>query len=113
MKDSEAKEGEGKALATPGDRRMGPLSGDTGLTPSLQEDAPKDCEMGDEELPTESGGEPTDAYEEPAAASRRLIPNPESPTNSGGPIFRLVSEDPGNSVPLLTNSVFPLGLRNA
>ena len=57
MKHSEAHEGEGRALSTSEDRRMGPIGGDMELSPSLQEEAPKDCQMGNEELPTESGGQ--------------------------------------------------------
>ena len=76
---------------------MGPLGGDAGLTPFLQEGAPKDCEMGDEELPTESGGESADTSEGPVSASPRLIPIPESPTNSGGPAFPQITEDSGKT----------------
>ena len=53
--------------------------------------------MGDEELPTESGGESADTSEGPAFASPRLIPIPESPTNAGGPAFPQITEDSGKT----------------
>ena len=76
---------------------MGPLEGDTGLVLMLPEDAPKDNEMGDGELPAESGGKSTDTTEEPAMASPRLIPIPEPPTNSGEPALPPVMGDTGKT----------------
>ena len=69
MKYSEETESDGKFIPTPGDPWMGPLEGDTGLTPMLPEAAPKENEMGDGELPTESGGESTETTGGPAMAS--------------------------------------------
>ena len=97
MKDSEVPEGEGQVLTTPWGHGMGSLGGDMGLAPCLQEEVPKDCALGDGELPTESGGKSTDTSAEPALASPRLITIPESPTNSGSLVFPQVTEDSGQT----------------
>ena len=76
---------------------MGSLDEDAGLVPTLPEDVPKDNEMGDGESPTESGGKSTDTTEEPAMASPRMIPIPESPANSGEPVLPPISEDSGKT----------------
>ena len=72
MKDSEAHEGEGRVPITLGESRVGPIDGDLGLSPSLQVELPKDCELEDEELPTKRGGKSTETSEEPALSSRSL-----------------------------------------
>ena len=63
----------------------------------LPEDVPKDNEIGDGEFPTKSGGKSTDTTGEPAMALPRLIHIPESPTNSGEPVFLPVKEDSGKT----------------
>ena len=63
----------------------------------LPEDVPNDHEMGDGEVPTESGGKSTDVAEEPSMASPRLIPVPDSPTNSGGPALPPIIGESGNT----------------
>ena len=68
-----------------------------GLAPVLQGEVTKGCELGDGELPTESGGKSSDISAEPALASPRLIPIPESPTNSGSPAFHPAMEDTGQT----------------
>ena len=97
MKDSEVPEGEGAALTTLRDHGLGPMSGDMGLTPFSQGEVTQDCELGDGELPTESGGKSSDTPAEPALASTRWIRIPESPTSSGSPAFHPVMEDSGQS----------------
>ena len=99
MKDSEIQEGEGRATTTLGESRMGPIAGELGLSPSLQVKLPKDCLPESEELRTASSGESAESSEEPLLASPRLIPIPESPTNSGDPTFSPVMEDSGNISP--------------
>ena len=84
-KDSEVTGRDERFLSTPGGPWMGPLDGDTWLTPALQENVPSDQKMGDGEVPTESGGKSTDVTEDPSMASPHLIPVPGSPTHSGDP----------------------------
>ena len=97
MKDSEVTESCGKFFSAPGYPWMGPRGGGNGLAPILPEAAPKDNAMGDGELPTESGGKSTDTTEEASIASPRLIPKPESPTNSGETAIPSIMEDSGKT----------------
>ena len=76
---------------------MGPLDGDAGLAPVLPEDVPINHEMGDGEVPTESGAKSTEATEGPSMASPRLIPVPGPPTNSGGPALPPIMGNSGNT----------------
>ena len=66
-----------------------------GLTPFLNGEVTKDCELGAREMTTESGGQSSDTSAEPALASPRLIPIPESPKNSEDPSFPPALEDSG------------------
>ena len=75
----------------------GPLDGGTGLAPTLPEDLTVDQEMVDGEKPTESGGMSSEAPTNPSMASPRLIPVPNSPTNSGQPDPPPTLEDTGNT----------------
>ena len=112
MHDSEVPEGEGPALTTLRDHGLGSMGGDMGLTPFLQGGVTKDSELGDGELPTESSGKSSDTSAGPAfrpipesqihrrdqhGASPRLMPIPESPTNSESPAFPPATEDPGQT----------------
>ena len=99
MKDSEIKEEEGRARAILEERRMDPIVGELGLSPSLQAALPKGCELKPGELPTMNGGKATDASDEHAMASPRMIPIPESPSRSGEPKFSSVVNDTGNTSP--------------
>ena len=67
------------------------------MVPVLPEDVPKEDEMRDGDLPTESGGKSTNPAEEPAMASPRLIPTPEPPANSGEPVFPHILENSGEN----------------
>ena len=95
MKDSELSEGEVLALTTLGDPGLGSAGGDMGLTLLLHGDVTKDYELGNGEAPTESGGTSPDTSAEPALASPRLIPIPESRANSGSPACPPALEDSG------------------
>ena len=97
MRDTEVTERDGKTSPTPGDTWVGPLYGDAGSAPALPEDLPVDNEVGDGEVPTESGGKSAEVTMEPSMASPRLIPVPGSPTNSGRLDPTPILEDSGNS----------------
>ena len=73
------------------------MDGDTGLAPVLPADVPIDHEMGDGEMPTESGGKSTEVTEEPSLASPGLIPPPDSPANASGPALPPIFGDSGNT----------------
>ena len=87
MKDCEVSVGGGKFFSAPGYPWMGPLRADSGLVPALPEDAPEGDAMKGGDLPTKSGGKSTNPTGDPAMASPRLLPIPESPANSGEPVF--------------------------
>ena len=65
------------------------------LTPFLEGGVTKNCELATKERTTESGGRSSDTSAEPALASPRLIPAPESPKNSEELCFPPALEDPG------------------
>ena len=94
-KDSALQGGDRPALTMLQDRRLGRAGGGMGLTPFLGGEVTKDGELVTREPTTESGGHSPDASAEPALASPRLIPNPESPENSEGPSFLPELEDLG------------------
>ena len=71
------------------------MCGHLGLTPFMQDEVPKDCDLGEGELQTASGGNFSDTSAKPAVASSRLIPAPESPTRPESPAFPSAMEDSG------------------
>ena len=95
-KESDVADAEWKTSLNRGDPWTGPLDGGTGLAPMLPEDFTVGQEMADGEGPTESGGKSTEVPTEPSIASPRLIPAPNSPTNSGQPDPPPPLEDTGN-----------------